>query len=352
MTRILITGVGGPTPRSIARTLKQDTKGRYTLIGVDSNPYAIGLYQPDIYDHTYVVPRADDEGYWDEIVRIIADHDVQYAIVQPEQEVIEWARSQAKRTLPCKVLLPDLELAEILTDKTRTSDILAPHGLVPESISFNQDDLSIDDIEAVLPYPFWIRSSAGSSGLGSLKVQSREELQNWIRINDMIDNFIASSFLPGRNIACKLLYHEGELIRSACAERVNYIMAKVAPSRITGNTSFGRLLNEEHIVDISRRAMDQIFRSTGATKHGQFTVDLKEDASGTPFVTEVNVRHVAFTGCMAAAGAPFVLDTLKLLSADPSFDRTYRQYMFSEGMIFLRDVDDSPIIMKESDLLR
>ncbi|MEE4209996.1 MAG: hypothetical protein V2I43_12085 [Parvularcula sp.] len=282
---------------------------------------------------------------------IVEDHEIEYAIVQPELEVLEWARVQERKELPCKVLLPEIGLAETLTDKAKTSAILEPYGLVPPSVSFGRDTIRIEELEAALPYPFWVRGTSGSSGVGSLKVHSRDELENWIHINDDVDQFIASAYLPGRNLACKLLYHEGTLLRSACAERVNYVMSKVAPSGITGNTSFGRLLNDDHVTAIARQALDRLFNATDSRAHGFFTADLKEDASGTPFITEVNVRHVAFTGCMAAAGATFMEDTLRLLANDSSLDRTYRPYQFAEGLVFLRDVDELPIVMKESDLL-
>jgi carbamoyl-phosphate synthase large subunit len=161
---------------------------------------------------------------------------------------------------------------------------------------------------------------------------------------------MASSYLPGRNLACKLLYFEGKLLRSACAERVNYIMSKVAPSGVTGNTSFGRLLNESEIVDLASNAMDILFEKTGAPKHGFFTIDLKEDEDGTPYITEVNVRHVAFTGCFAAGGANFAMDTVQLLTKPKEFDRDYKMYEFEPGLIFLRDVDAEPILLNEKDL--
>jgi carbamoyl-phosphate synthase large subunit len=187
--------------------------------------------------------------------------------------------------------------------------------------------------------------------LGSLKVEDEYSLRNWIQINPNVTEFIASKFLPGRNLACKMLYYNGKLLRTACAERVNYIMAKVAPSGITGNTSFGRLLNEPKLVDLSIKAMDHLFDYTGAAKHGFFTVDFKEDEDGTPYITEVNVRHVAFTQCFAAGGANFAADTLRLLSNDPDFDFNYRMYEFEKDLIFLRDVDNLPILMKESELM-
>ncbi|MBI1224008.1 MAG: hypothetical protein GC192_02110 [Bacteroidetes bacterium] len=97
--------------------------------------------------------------------------------------------------------------------------------------------------------------------------------------------------------------------------------------------------------------MEKVFEHTGAAKHGFFTVDLKEDANRKPFITEINVRHVAFTSSFAAGGANLCEDTIRLLDEDQSFDRRFKLYKFEEGLIFLRDVDSSPIVMKESQLL-
>ncbi len=149
-----------------------------------------------------------------------------------------------------------------------------------------------------------------------------------------------------------MLYFNGKLVRTACAERVNYIMAKVAPSGITGNTSFGRLLNEPALVTEAKRAMDHLFAETGADQHGFYTVDFKEDENGKPYITEINVRHVAFTQCFAAAGANFCADTIRLIDGDPDFDHSYKMYEFEKDLIFLRDVDSLPIIMKEGELKR
>ncbi|NDI97572.1 hypothetical protein GWA97_00600 [Flavobacterium sp. LaA7.5] len=98
--------------------------------------------------------------------------------------------------------------------------------------------------------------------------------------------------------------------------------------------------------------MDYLFEHTGAAQHGFFTVDFKEDENGKPYITEVNVRHVAFTQCFAAGGANFAADTVRLLDEDDTFDYNYKMYEFEEDLIFLRDVDSLPILMKEKELLK
>lgn len=349
--KILITGVGGPTPRSFAMALKKYS--RYInaeLIATDMNPLAVGLYQTDLFSKSYVIPRCTDSLYWEKIEDIVKFHKIELAVILPELEVMEWSKRAELGILPCKALLPGSEIAALLVDKAKMTKLLDSLGLVPPSVEFDRNIVDFSQVFNELGNDFWVRSSLGTSGLGSLRVDCEESLKNWIQINPGVKTFLASKFLSGRNLACKLLYFNGQLVRAACGERVNYIMAKVAPSGITGNTSFGRLLNEPYLVKLATIAMEELFSVSGSPKHGFFTVDFKEDADSKPFITEINVRHVAFTQCFAAGGANFAEDTIRMIVGDPEFDYSYKMYEFEKGLIFLRDVDSLPIIMREENL--
>ncbi len=349
--KILITGVGGPTPRSFAIALKKYSNYKsYYLVGTDSNPLSIGLYQKDLFDKTCLVPPASHPDYWKVIDKIIEENSIEIAIILPEKEVLVWSMRMNETGLPCKSLIPELPLAELLIDKSKMTLALQSFRLVPQSVEFNRNQENLTNVFDLLSFPFWVRSTSGTSGLGSLKIENRESLTNWIDINPGVNQFLASEFLPGRNLACKLLYFDGKLRRAACAERVSYIMSKVAPSGITGNTSFGRFLNEPKLISIGEQAMECLFEVSGAKRHGFFTVDLKENDSAKPLITEINIRHVAFTQCFAAAGANLAEDTIRLLDGDSLISNSYKYYEFEKDLIFLRDVDSLPIIMKESDL--
>lgn len=352
--KILITGVGGPTPRSFAKSLKRfgNHFKDIQIIGTDANPLAIGLYQKELFASSHLVPLATQENYWSEIERIVQTEKIDFAIILPEVEVVEWSKKQVSGKLPCPSFLPHFKLNDLLVNKAKMTDVLEDLDVVPPSIAFNAGEANLNEVFDKLGNDFWVRSSSGTSGLGSLRVDSLTSLKNWIEINPGVTEFLASTFLPGRNLACKLLYWEGKLVRSACAERVNYIMSKVAPSGITGNTSFGRLLNEPKLVEVAIQAMEKIFEHTQTEKHGFFTVDFKEDGQGKPYITEINVRHVAFTQCFAAGGANFAEDTVRLMTNDSTFDFNYKMYTFQEGLIFLRDVDENPILMFENELLK
>ena len=357
MKNILITGVGGPTPRSFVRAVKlleNSANHKYRFVGVDCNPLAYGLYDKSLFDQSYVVPRADDEAYWPAINNIISKEQINAAIILPEEEVLEWSLNhQSKLDQQIVTHLPDHRLAKSLVNKHQMHEQLAGSSLVPKFTKINPLSYNYQSIVNEIGDTFWIRSTEGSSGLGSLKIDSEEALSQWISINPKVKEFIATEYLPGRNMACKMLYFDGELKRTACAERVNYIMAKVAPSGITGNTSFGRLINEPELVALSRQALETIGSQLECELNGIFTVDYKEDSRGVPKITEINVRHVAFTSSMAAGGANIPADTIEaMISGKGGTEMERIDYTYDEPLIFLRDVDAEPIVMRETDLLK
>lgn len=351
--KILITGVGGPTPRSFVRAIKlfDANIDSYEFIGIDANPLAYGLYEKALFTQSYVVPKANEDNYWEAINEIVEEQSIDGAIILPEVEVLEWAKNHHKLDKNIKTHLPAYELAVELVNKHSLHHLLKDTDYIPQFFKINPNNYSYQDISDSVGNIFWVRSTEGSSGLGSLKIESQEMLDQWVSINPLVKEFIATEFLPGRNMACKLLYFNGKLLRTACAERVNYIMAKVAPSGITGNTSFGRLLNEPNLVDISTEVLSQISMKLNTGLNGIFTVDFKEDAAENPKITEINIRHVAFTSAIAAGGANLPADTLKAMFVNDPTALESIHYNFEKNLIFLRDVDGAPLIMNEGDLL-
>lgn len=354
MKRILITGVGGPTPRSFVRAIMlfgHKYKNEFEFVGVDANHLAYGLYEKELFKKSFVVPKAYEEDYWPTINQIVDTEQIDGAIILPEVEVLEWAKNQGNLKKDIKVHLPDYKLAVELVNKHHLHKLLDQSEHIPLFKCINRNSYSFDQIVESVGDIFWVRSTKGSSGLGSLKINSREMLSQWIAINHNIYEFIATEYLPGRNMACKLLYFNNKLVRTACAERVNYIMAKVAPSGITGNTSFGRLLNEPGLIKISDKILNKLSSQLNTGLNGIFTVDFKEDHRGNPKITEINIRHVAFTSSIAAGGANLPLDTIQGMFMDDPTNLKTIHYLFDDGLIFLRDVDGVPILMKERDLL-
>jgi hypothetical protein len=348
---ILITGIGGPTPRSIARRLREiypDAK----LIGVDANRKALGFYINNLVDVCLIIPRATDPGYWVEIYHIIKKYNIDFAFVQPEFEVLAWGDFFKKNGFfHCPTLIPPLEHVNALMNKARMAELLSDTDFIPKTITLIQEDKNFDRVESEIGFPCWIRASVGSGGLGSLKINSIKELEAWLFIHKEIKEFTVSEFLTGRHLANQMLYLNGELVKNAGLHCAEYVMADIAPSGVTGNTSYGKFLNEEKLLIFCEDVMNFLQKKTGVLPHAVYSFDLKEDSKGNLKVTEINIRHMAYTGIMAKVGFDLIADSVKILSGKYNEVKVGRFIYDSNDYIFLRDVDENPIVMLETDLL-
>jgi len=348
---ILITGIGGPTPRSIAGRLKT-IYPNHTLIGTDCNPKALGFYMEGLVDKHFKSPHVRDENYWNFIFELIEREKIDFAFVQPEQEVKAWAAYyDTHGKYPCPVLIPPTSHVTALMNKANMADLLKGTGFIPDTITIENGNVNLEEVGNKIGYPCWIRASVGSGGLGSLKLNSQKELGAWLFIHKDVPQFTVSGFLTGRHLANQMLYIDGELIKNAGLECVEYVMADIAPSKVTGNTSYGRFINEEKLLAFCEEVMDFIQEATQVKAHGVYSFDLKEDSEGNLKVTEINIRHMAYTGIMAKVGFDLMEDTVNYLTGKQDAIQTGRHY-FDKEYIFLRDVDIAPIVLTEQDLLK
>lgn len=347
---ILITGIGGPTPRSIALRLRE-LYPQAKLVGVDTNPKALGFYMDGLLNKSFIVPRANEQHYWDEIKKVIDREAIDLAFVQPEKEVLAWGnyyKENGSYIVP--TLIPPIDYADSLINKAVMAELLSDTDYIPDTVTISSSQPDFELVEKKVGYPCWIRASEGSGGLGSLKLNRRKDLEAWLFIHNDIKEFTVSEFLTGRHLANQMLYLEGDLIKNAGLHCAEYVMADIAPSKVTGNTSYGRFLNEDKLLSFCETVMEVIAQKLDVAPHGVFSFDLKEDMEGNLKVTEINVRHMAYSGIMAKVGFDLIGDTVKYLGGNES-DIAKGRFTYDGDYIFLRDVDSEPIIMKESDLL-
>ena len=348
-----MTGIGGLTPRSIATTIKRNHPN-YKLVGIDINKKAIGFFMKGLLDEYYVCPRCTSDEYFPWIERLVRERNIDYAFVQPESEIVEWGDYYDKHgKYPCPVFMGCKKLSVSLKDKSIMAELLKDTEFIPKTIKVTQDNPRYKEVEEVIGFPCWIRATNGTGGLGSLKLEDVSSYKSWLFINSSIPEFTVSEFLTGRHLANEMLYYNGEYVKGAALECAEYVMANTAPSHVTGNTAFGRFLNEDRINEFCNRCIKYLESKLDVKAHGILSFDLKEDSRGELKVTEVNIRHMAYTGVMARAGFDLIEDTIRIME-DGNADGVERvpYYHYDKPYVFLRDVDIEPMLLESEDVFK
>lgn len=351
MKKILVTGIGGLTPRSITQIIRENHPGYY-IIGCDIDKKAVGFFMKNLLNEYHICPRCNSPEYFPWIERLVKEKHIDYAFVQPESEIVEWADYYNRNgTYPCPVFMGNKLFSASLKDKSIMADLLKDTEYIPKTIKVTQANPRYADVERIIGFPCWIRATEGTGGLGSLRVDDLESYKSWLFINSRILEFTVSEFLTGRHLANEMLYYNGEYIKGAALECVEYVMANTAPSHVTGNTHFGRFLNEDRINAFCDSCIKYIEKKLKVSAHGILSFDLKEDKNGNLKVTEVNIRHMAYTGVMAHVGFDLIEDTIRILE-DGNCNRVERApfYHYKKPYVFLRDVDVEPIILESEEI--
>jgi hypothetical protein len=120
-------------------------------------------------------------------------------------------------------------------------------------------------------------------------VNDAEEANLWIKLNvtqkrAKSDEFLISEYLPGRDLAFDSLWFEGKMVSCYLRERLEYPFRHISLSGITGTPSVARTLHDSRVKRLGIEAV----LALDSDPHGFFSVDIKEDASGNPKVTEVD----------------------------------------------------------------
>lgn len=336
---VLITGACGVTPRAIARSLRlSPVFADARLVGADRGGNWYGFYE-GLYERVYRVSAPGDAGYEELVAEICREEAIDAAIIGPEAEVGFWSG----REFPVPTLLPPPGLVEIAISKGKLYDALRESGLVPRFSIASREELLERRLE-LDGSPVWLRdhSEATSSAKGAIAVTDPEEAYAWAYLNPAIPSYMVAEHLPGRNLAACLLFLDGELLKAACYERLEYFGGHLAASGITGNINRGRLVNDEQARTVAEQAVRIVTELAAEPAHGLLTVDLRGDATGALKVTEINVRHVAATSALAAGGANMA--EAQLLATLGRLDEVGEPVpRFPDDNVILRDIDGAPI---------
>ncbi len=288
MRRILVTGAGGPAGINFTESLRIVSEKMF-LVGTEVNKYYAYLASTH---KTHIVPNSTAPDYIDELNKITVKEKIEFVHPQPDIEVKTISENREK--LNANIFLPSKDTVRICQDKLESTEIWRKNGIPTARTIKLREEADVEKAFEKLGTPLWIRAKRGAGGRGSTPASNWETASSWIRYwksRGKEWTFIAQEYLHGRNVGFHSLWKDGELVTSMARERINYIYPTLAPSGITGTPSVQRTIHDERVNKIAPEAVLAIDRNF----NGIACVDLKENANGSPCVTEINAGRMFTT---------------------------------------------------------
>ncbi len=316
MITVLLTGAGGAPIPGLIEHLRSCG---YRVLAADMDRFAVGLY---LADKGFVIPPGVSPDFLPVMRSICRQEQVNVFMPLVDEELLEASELEAEGIV---VLLPRRAFVETCLDKFRLMQ-----ELKSAAISIPDTHLASDDLrEVAFPAMVKPRRGRGSRGIGV--VHSPAELADFIQTSPLApDELIVQTYIEGL-----------EFTVSVTVWRDGGVQA-VVPKEIICKKGITRLA-------VTRRnaRIDDLCRAVqhGLRADGPFNVQLRVDqASGTPFIFEINPRFSTTVSLTIAAG----LDEVGgLISQATGETRAIKSGEWREGLVLVRRTLDE--FMDEAD---
>ena len=285
MKRILFTLGGNHLGIGVSRALRAGQEPVH-LIATDSSKYH--LFQSEA-DEIHLIPPAQDPAYVDVLSHIAEEtgadlvwpmHDAEIERVTAERDAI------ASRTW-----LPPVEVVRLTRNKLATQRCLNADGIpVPSSVLIADRS---DIVAAIEQFgEIWLRAISGAGGKGAFRTADVDHASMWLEINDGWGDFMAAEVVDcPYERSFEGIWRHGELVASQTLTRLvrgnTGISIDGVKSRTVVQVSAPEKIHELAVAAVS---------SVAGQPDGIFRVDMLEDPSGNPTVTEVDAGRFGAGG--------------------------------------------------------
>ncbi|MBI4320672.1 MAG: ATP-grasp domain-containing protein [Chloroflexi bacterium] len=316
MKRVLVTGAGGSAAANFVDSLRLSPEPFY-IVGTDVKPFHLEL---SAVDQRFLLPPTSAPDYLDKLNELIAREQVEFVHAQPDVEVA--ILSENRERVNARLFLPAAATIRLCHDKMATVDLLKRAGVpVPESYPLRSEADLRQAVDVLLcrHEKAWLRAVRGAGSRASLPIKRLEHglawIDYWYTMHEIgFGDFMISEFLPGQEFAFQSLWSDGQLVTSQARVRLQYIFGHLTPSGQTSSPSVARTVHRDDVNDIARLAVAAIDPHAS----GVFCVDLKENRSGVPCVTEINVgRFFTTSNFFAHAGTNMPYIYVKMAYGEP-----------------------------------
>jgi carbamoyl-phosphate synthase large subunit len=274
MTRVLVTGAGGPAGIAVIRSLL--ARDGVDVFAADMDGWASGLYLVPA-DRRRIVPPGAAEGFVDAVIAACAADAIDVLFSTVDVELPPLARRRGE--LGVALAAPPIATLDTCLDKFALATRCAPLLRTPTTRLVGADALAEDWIFPIIVKP---RSGAGSRGVRL--VHSRADLAG---LGDAPE-LIAQEHLPGEEYSVDVF-----------ADASGHVVAAVPRTRTRVDSGVSIAGQTVHDVELEATAT-AVALAIGLT--GVANVQLRRDVDGVPALLEVNPRFPGAMPLTIAAG--------------------------------------------------
>lgn len=347
-SRLLVSGAGTGVGNNVLRSLRVGDPG-LILVGCHHDRFVL---KKSTADSNYLVHESTHPLFLESVRRVIEREKIDLIIPTSDRDVR--ICSDLRGAIPCRVFLPSPRTITLCQDKYELATHLKVHG-VSAPITYPIEDLgSVERVFArFAPASLvWCRVRAGSGSTGAIPVKTAVQAQSWIGYwADMrgipSTAFTLCEYLPGRDFGCQSLWRDGHLVLNKTFERLSYFIGGGStPSGVSSVAALAKTVDEPRVEEVATAAV----RVTDERATGLFGVDLKENAAGTPYVTEINAgRPLAGTNLLDLTGKHNMMVTyVRLALGEPIAMRGEHDVAVDHYAV--RDLDTLPGIFHAEEL--
>lgn len=334
---ILMSGIGGAVATQIAKYLFATG---HKIIGVDCDRYTNALCNRTVCHKSEIIVPVTNKNYFKELTRIYKKYRCDLLIVTNEIELEKCTKHNFDKSI--NILIPPFKFFNLVNSKYNTFKILENENIVPKTIKINKE-IDLDKAPRQLGLPFWIRKDRGQAAPNAYKAHLVKKAKQWIDFKDGWGEFIASEYLPGRNVAWVTLYKDGKPISAIGYERLAYLNPIAAQSGITGTAAVCLTTRDRKYMQITSRAIEAIEKHLNFKLTGLITVDFKDNKREIPKITEINPRP-SNTFPFGPAGCR-IIDYYIAIALNKKFKACSNSRYGQRDVYYLRAVDLEPMII-------
>ena len=184
--------LSGGTRNKIVHYFKKELGPIGMVVVTDCSELAPALYDADRH---FIVPRIDEEGYIEEILRICKTCSIKMvlSLIDPELRLLAKHRKDFLEigTVP---IISDYQVIEMCLDKYRMFQFLHSHGFNVVRHYVNKELFYKDEAEGFVSYPVIVKPIEGSASLNIHKALSKEEVDLLFK---HYDNLMIQEYIQG-----------------------------------------------------------------------------------------------------------------------------------------------------------